>query len=53
MFRELAKTCRLTSGPLAIYPSASCRDAWEALDADWNSGALAQGQSYLHYLYPQ
>lgn len=53
MFRELAKTCRLTSGSLAIYPSASCRDAWEALDDDWKSGALAQGKSYLNYLYPQ
>lgn len=53
MFYELAQTCPLPLGRLAIYPPASCRDAWEALDEDWKCGALELGRSYLNYVYPQ
>lgn len=53
MFYELAQTCSLPLGRLAIYPPASCRDAWEALDEDWKCGALELGRSYLNYVYPQ
>ncbi len=53
MFHELAKTCRLTPGPLTIYPSASDRGSWESLEEDWKNSALALGRSYLNYVYPQ
>ncbi|MDE6203457.1 MAG: heparinase II/III-family protein [Lachnospiraceae bacterium] len=53
MFHELAQTCRLSPDRLAIYPSASIRDAWEGLDEDWKNGTLELGKSYLDYIYPQ
>lgn len=52
MFFELAEGYSNPFHIFLLYPSASSRAAWDALDDDWKAGAKKLGDSYLHYKYP-
>ena len=52
MFNEIGQKYLSPFTPFSLYPRASDRAAWEALDAQWKKETIRQGEAYLNYDYP-
>lgn len=52
MLYEIAENYKGAFKPFALYPPITDRSAWEGLDEEWKSEALALGESYLHFDFP-
>ena len=52
MFYEIAENYKDTFKPFSLYPPITDRNAWEGLDEEWKSKALALGESYLQFDFP-
>ncbi len=52
MFYKLAKTWQSPFHSFSLFPPASDKEAWSALNKDWKAGTQKAGNSHLHYAYP-
>lgn len=53
MFYEIAADYRLPFKPFLLYPPATARKEWEALDEEWKKETIKLGESYLSFQYPR
>lgn len=52
MFNEIGQSFCSPFIPFSLYPRATDRNAWEALDAGWKEETIRLGESYLNFDYP-